>query len=96
LDIKNKIKSDNSAFGNKLDVYHQIFETGEINDSIDWDALLTPDINVKLDEAKMNSRNKKYISDMINKEVDERDYNYERLQDAWFQKSCIENINKLK
>jgi len=44
----------------------------------------------------MNSRNKKYISDLINKEVDERDYNYERLQDAWFQKSCIENINRLK
>eukprot|EP00801_Mesodinium_rubrum_P004668 Mrub_04671.p1 GENE.Mrub_04671~~Mrub_04671.p1 ORF type:complete len:396 (+),score=103.70 Mrub_04671:30-1190(+) len=96
LDVKNEKKNESSAFSNKLDVYHQIFEVGEINDSIDWDSLLSPDINVKLKEAKMKDRHKKFITELINKEVEHRDYNYERLQDAWFQQSCLDKIKNLK
>lgn len=64
---------ETNAVTNRIDVFHQVFDNGQINDSIDWDSLLIPDINQKLNESKLNRRQKKMVSDLVTKEVDERD-----------------------
>jgi len=59
------VKIEKAAFSNRVDVYHQIFENGSINDSIDYDSLLIPEIDLKVKEAKLDNHTKKMISNLI-------------------------------